>query len=342
MSDHKMDIAIGVDLGGTNMRVAVFGGLVSAGASPSASTIATMLAPLAAHREPVGEPRDPETVARRLSEIIDELATSAGVGTERVPVGIGIAAMLRGYSGMVANAPNLRWRDVPFGSILGGYLGPSRPVTLYNDVNAITYGEYAFGAGIGASDVLAVFVGTGIGGGIVAGGRLVEGATNCAGEIGHVKVAYGEDAPLCACGTRGCIEAFVGGHHLQRRIRRDLAHGFDSLAVELAGGDPAVVHPGHVDEAAARGDRYALDLYAELAPLLAICLGNAVSLLNPGRLILGGGVLLGAPVFREHVVTAMQLAVTPALLEPVTIVDTVLGDDAGIIGSALLAARAGA
>jgi glucokinase len=272
-------------------------------------------------------------------------------------VGIGIAAMLRGHTGIVANAPNLGWRDVGFGALatealakelakhlahapvaaVDAALALPGAITLFNDVNAITYGEYALGAAVGARDVLGVYVGTGIGGGIVADGRLIEGASNCAGEIGHFKVAYGDDAPPCGCGLRGCIEAFMGGVHLQERVRRELMAGAQSAAVRLAGGDPSLVHPGHIDMAAAEGDGYALDLYAEVAPLFAATLANAINLLNPARLVLGGGMLSRAPVLREHVLTSLQLAANRALLDPLTIVEPVLGDDAGIVGSALLA-----
>lgn len=345
------ELCIGVDLGGTHVRMAMYRGLRAARARIVAGAgEESVPEPIFRRRELVGDVRDPGTLAERLARNVVELVAEANAAARVVHVGIGIAAMLRGHQGIVGNSPNLGWRDVPFGPMVqaqlarmfeetfAGVPGRARPgnVYLYNDVNAITYGEYALGAGIGADDVLGVYVGTGIGGGIVAGGRLIEGATNCAGEIGHFKVAYGDDAPLCGCGLRGCIEAFVGGVHLQERIRRELSRGAVSAAVRLAGGDPLLVQPSDLDLAAAEGDRYALDLYAELAPLLAATLANAINLLNPGRLILGGGVLSRTPVFREHVITALELGANRPLLDPLTIVDPVLDEDAGLIGSALL------
>ena len=332
---------VGVDLGGTNMRLGLYRGLAQARARRAAGEAAEMPVPVALHREKVGEPRDAETVATRLAGNIARLLAEAGIpDDERVPVGVGIAAMLRGFEGDVANSPHLRWRNVPFGQLLCERLGPRRPATLYNDVNAITYGEFSLGAGIEATDLLAVFVGTGIGGGLVAGGRLVEGASNCAGEIGHCKVAFGDDAPLCACGARGCVETFAGGIYLQRRIRAELAGGASSLTLELAGSADKVT-PGHLDSAAAQGDAYALAIHDQIAPLLAGALANAICLLNPGCLVLGGGMLMRAPVLRQRVIEAMPPMLTRAQLEPLTIVDTALGDDAGLIGSALLAAEAG-
>jgi glucokinase len=353
--DRASELSVGVDLGGTNIRVALYRGLRALHAARVAGEPAGAPQPIAWQRELVGDEREPASVAAHLARMVVEVLVAAGATGAPVPVGVGVASMLRGHTGIVANAPNLGWRDVAFGALVtealarelarapalpsGAALAAPGPVTLFNDVNAITYGEYALGAAVGARDVLGVYVGTGIGGGIVADGRLIEGASNCAGEIGHFKVAYGDDAPPCGCGLRGCIEAFMGGVHLQERAQRELRAGARSAALRLAGGDPGLVHPGHIDMAAAEGDGYALDLYAEVAPLFAATLGNAINLLNPARLVLGGGVLSRAPVLREHVLTALQVAASRALLDPLTIVEPALGDDAGIVGSALLASE---
>ena len=121
------------------------------------------------------------------------------------------------------------------------------------------------------------------------------------------------------------------------RIRRELAAGTRSLAVDLAGGDPAAVHPGHVDAAAAEGDPWALVLWTELAPLFAVALGNAITLLNPDRVVLGGGMLGRTPTLRDQALVALSMVTPPALLDPVDIVMAALGDDAGLVGAALLA-----
>ena len=317
-------IAIGVDLGGSNLRVAALG---AAGTEE-----------LAARREPVGEPRDPDAVVARVAALVEEVRAAAGAGAgEAVPVGVGIAAMLRDRAGTVARSPHLRWRDVPFGRMLAARLGPARPLGVYNDVNAITWGEHARGAATDAGDVLAVYVGTGIGAGVVAGGRLLEGASSCAGELGHTKVAWDERAAPCACGGRGCVEAYVGGSYLQARARRELAGGARSSAAVHAGG-PEHVTASHVESAAAEGDEWALALWAELGTLLGVALANAVMIVNPARLVLGGGVLSRAPILREHAVAAMTVAATPASLEPLVVRDAALGDAAGLVGAALLAA----
>ncbi|HTM20597.1 MAG TPA: ROK family protein, partial [Kofleriaceae bacterium] len=265
------------------------------------------------------------------------VAHEAGGGDAVIPVGVGVAAMLRDRRGTVANSPHLRWRDVPFGRMLRDRLGSGYRVGVYNDVNAITWGEHQRGAAAGATDVLAVFVGTGIGGGLVANNRLVEGASNCAGEIGHVKVDWSDKARPCNCGKRGCVEAYVGGSYLLERLHTELHGRARSSAVVRAGGAEFVT-PGHIDAAAAEGDRYALALWSELAPLLGVALANAVTLTNPARLVLGGGVLFGAPLLREQAVAAFEIACNAPNRDRCEVVDAALGDDAGLIGSALLAA----
>jgi glucokinase len=259
-------------------------------------------------------------------------------GGENASVGVGIAAMLRDRRGTVAISPHLRWRDVPFGQLLARRLGSQFKVGVYNDVNAIVYGEAVAGAARGCRDVLGVYVGTGIGGGLIVNGQLVEGTSNCAGEIGHCKVRWDDKAEPCACGSRGCVEAYCGGTYVQRRITRELEAGARSSAVKIAGGIEHV-HPGHVDQAAAEGDEWALGLWTELAPLLAITLGNAIAVLNPERLVLGGGMLGRCPTLYELVVTTLMVAGNAPSLEPLSIVEAELADDAGIVGAAHLAAN---
>ena len=326
-----MTAVVGIDLGGTNIRLAAW---------PDATALASqpVPAPAATRREEVGSERAPEALVDRLAGLIDGVLDEAGIDSTGVPVGVGIAAMLRGTDGTVANSPHLGWRDVPFGALLRERLGGQRHVRVANDVDAITYGEWRAGAGMGTNDILGVFVGTGIGAGIIAAGRLLSGAFGCAAELGHVKVTTGDDARPCACGLRGCVEAYVGGAYLQRRARAELAGGAHSLAERLAGSVDAVT-PGHLDAAALEGDDYALDLYAEVAPLLGVVLANAVTVLDPARLILGGGMLSRTPVLRAHVMAAFDIAVNPPAAAELEVLDAALGDDAGLVGSALLAAN---
>lgn len=309
---------IGIDLGGTHLRAAIV---------DDGNHLVDV------HRERVGERRDPESIVERTAQRIETLAGEA----RDVTVGVGFAAMFRDREGTVAVSPQLHWRDVPFGKMLTARLGSRFTLGVYNDANAIVYGEAVAGAARGCRDVLGVYVGTGIGGGLITNGTLVEGTSNCAGEIGHTKVRWDDQAAPCLCGSRGCIEAYVGGGYLLRRIAKELTAGARSSAVTLAGGIEHVT-VGHVDQAAADGDDWALALWTELAPLLAVTLGNAVAVLNPERLLLGGGMLTRCPTFYSLVETTLVVAGNAASLEPLSIELAQLGDDAGIVGSAHLAA----
>jgi glucokinase len=315
-----VSLAIGVDLGGTNVRLAVV------------DTEAGKVTKETKLKLPA---TDPETVTRLIAESIARLDAPAGV-----PLGVGVAAMLRGDTGIVENAPNLGWRGVDLRGLLGAAL-PGRVVELNNDVGAIAYGEFAYGAGRGAHDILCVYAGTGIGGGIVSAGKLVTGASHVAGEIGHTKVVLDDGARACNCGMKGCVEAYAGGKKIAERARAELSAGATSKAVALAGGDPQEVHAGHLDEAARGGDAYATRLWDEIAPLVGAALANAVTVLNPARVIVGGGVLWGAVALRERVLQHYRRFVNPPAGRACEIVPAQLGEDAGLLGSSSLAMRAG-
>lgn len=315
-----MTFQIGMDLGGSNLRAAVFDDSTT---------------PLQVHKELVGDDRAPESIVERVARTIERLAdASAGP----IDVGVGIAGLLRDRRGTVANSPHLQWRGVPFGELLRRRLHARYRLAVYNDMNAITWGEAVAGAARGCRDVLAVYVGTGIGGGLITGGQLVDGASNCAGEIGHTKVRWDDHAAPCMCGGRGCVEAYVGGRYLLARIRRELANrSLKTTVIERAGGSIDAITPGHIDDAALDGDPWALALWTELAALLAVALGNALTILNSERLVLGGGVLERAPALRAMTEIDLMLVAPPASLEPLTVAAAELGDHAGLVGAARLA-----
>lgn len=308
-----MKVAVGVDLGGTNVRAA----LVDTGTG----------AVLADARRPVAD-REPPAVAKLVGDVVREVDPE---GT-RCGVGIGFAGMLRGWTGVVANAPNFGWRDVDFRTLLRAEVGER--AELYNDLNAIAYGEKTWGAARGLRDVLFVYVGTGVGAGLVLDGKLYIGHSHLAGELGHVKVI--PRGRLCGCGQRGCLEAYVSGRNLQARAREDLAKTH-SLALELAGSLDAL-HAGHLDEAALKGDRYAKELMDHAGMLLGVALANAVTVLNPARLVLGGGVWEKSPSLREPTLQWFGEAVNRPSVEGFDLADGKLGDLGGVLGAAALIA----
>ncbi|ABS24385.1 ROK family protein [Anaeromyxobacter sp. Fw109-5] len=318
-----MPLGIGVDLGGTNARAAV----VDADTGEI----------VAAHKEPLRD-RTPAGVVEIVRHAIGEATSAASV----VPgvfgaVGVGVAGQCLGRTGVVLNAPNLGWRDIAFGELLRDALGV--PVRVANDLSVAAWGEKRFGAAKGIDDVVLVFVGSGVGSGLILDGRLYDGAQGVAGEFGHVKVTplRAETAVRrCGCGDWGCLEAYTSGVNVATRVREELAAGARTAIFERVGGDLARVTASLVDDAYRAGDAYARALWAEVGELLGTAIANLVTVLNPARLILGGGVLLGCPALGELVRRTFDAKVSKSAGKGLSIEHAWLGDDAGVIGAAVL------
>jgi glucokinase len=319
-------LRLGVDLGGTNARAALV--------DPSSGAV--VAASKQAHAD-----RAPIAVARGVAEAVRAAARQAGVEPAALgPAGVGVAAQCLGATGVVLNAPNLGWRDVPFGDLLAAELGVR--VRVVNDLSAAAWGEHRLGAARGVEDAALVFVGSGVGSGLILGGRLHEGGGGVAGELGHVKVTPRGVAPRrCGCGEWGCLEAYAGGMNLAARVRDDVAEGKGAAVLAAAGGDASRITASAVEAAYQGGDPYARDLWAEVGELLGTAMANLVTLLNPSRLVLGGGVLLGCPnlerIARAHLGDRASRTARKALV----VAPSALGDDAGVVGAALLAGGGG-
>jgi glucokinase len=307
--------AVGVDLGGTNVRAALVDAAEGLVVGPEVKAA-------------VGEHHSPDEVAALVASVVRAADPERSAAT----VGVGVAAMLRGMSGVVINAPNFGWREVDLRGMLRAHLGER--VEIYNDLKAIAFGEVHWGAARGVTHALFVFVGTGVGSGLVIDGKLDFGQSHLAGEIGHIKVV--RDGRICGCGQRGCLEAYTSGRNIQLRAREELSAGAQSLAVELAGGIQAV-NAGHVDQAAARGDAWARNLVDQVGDILGLALANLVTTLNPTRLVMGGGVWQGCPEIRKRTALAFDATVNIASREGFSIVESILGDAAGVLGAAALA-----
>ncbi|MFL5357650.1 ROK family protein [Archangium sp.] len=306
---------LGIDLGGTFARAAV----VDAQGKIVASA-----------KMALGE-RSPSAVVESIAH-----AAKAAVDAAGTPVsacGVGAAGQIHGDSGVLAVAPNLGWRNVPLGELLRTRLGYG--VKVVNDLSAAAWGELNAGAGRGAQDMYTVFVGSGVGSAIIAGSRLVHGGGGVAGELGHIKVV--PNGRRCGCGELGCLEAYAGGHNLIAQTRELLATGRSHVLMELTGGDPARVSPVTLEQAAEAGDAEAREIYERASLMLAIAIANQVTVLNPARLILGGGVLAHCPGMHRRVLEGVQAYASTTSREGLIITDAELGDDSGLIGAALLA-----
>jgi glucokinase len=316
-------LGIGADLGGTNARAAVV--------DRATGRI------IALHRERLAD-RSPAAVAAVLGTAVRAAAAEGGADLRSLGVvGVGVAGQCLGTTGVVLNAPNLGWRDVPFGELVERAAGVR--ARIVNDLSAAAWGEQHFGAARGIADVVLVFVGSGVGSGLILDGRLHEGARGIAGELGHVKVrpARATTTPRrCGCGQVGCLEAYTGGNNLAERVREELAAGAASQVRDLAGGDLSKVNASLVDRAASRGDAYANALWDEVSELLGTAVANLATLLNPARVILGGGVILGCPDLSRRVLEVTDARISRSAMVGLAFERAALGDDAGVVGAALL------
>jgi glucokinase len=257
--------------------------------------------------------------------------------TESPPagVGVGVAGQIEPATGIVEFAPNLGWHNAPLQADLGQAL--KLPVAVANDVRAAAWGEWLHGAGRGCDDLVCLFVGTGIGGGVVSGGHMMAGCSNAAGELGHVTVDL--HGPRCHCGNTGCLEAVASGWAIARRARQAIAAD-PSAGVSLldrAGGQPEVVTAKIVAQAAHAGDPLARQLIDEVAAALIAGSVGFVNAFNPCRLILGGGVIEGLPELVQRVAQGVRQLALAAASTPLHVLPAQLHNDAGVVGAAALA-----
>ena len=250
-------------------------------------------------------------------------------------VGVGAPGLVDG-DGVLQFAPNLpRILGLAVRDGLEKRL-PGISVTVGNDATCAAWAERVLGAGRGSDELLMVTLGTGIGGGMVTGGRLLMGANGFAGEIGHIVVDV--NGPPCPCGKRGCWERFASGSGLARLGREAALAGRAPRVAQLAGGDPEAVRGEHVTAAAADGDPEALAIVEQFAWWLALGLASLANVLDPECIVLGGGLVEAGGLLLRPVRDAFAgLVEAVAHRPPIRIVLAALGEQAGAVGAALLA-----
>jgi glucokinase len=306
--------AIGVDIGGTKIAIGVVTG---GGEVVQATTIPT--------------PRRQDHLVQRILATIAELRRQH---PDIAAVGAGAAGMVDWPSGHIRWAPNNSYRDLPLQRLLAE--GSGLPSVVENDANAAAWAEATAGAGQGLSNVIALTVGTGIGGGIIMSGELQHGATGIAGEVGHIIINPTGDEQ-CGCGATGCLEAMAAGPALGRAGRRAAAADPTGHLAQLAGGADKVTGET-VHEAAREGDPAARQLFDQLGYWLGIGLASLANVFDPQLIILGGGLVTSGDLLLgparesfERFIFARTHRKLPSL------VPARLGTDAGLIGAALLA-----
>jgi glucokinase len=324
---HKTDAAqhvVGVDLGGTKILAAV----VNAEGQ------------IVAESKQKTKPKDgQDAVIERMAETVRRSVQEAGLDWEEVQaVGVGVPGPMDPETGIVYNPPNLPgWNQVPLGRRLSEALGV--PVFLENDVNLGTLGEHALGAGRGTKDMVGIFVGTGIGGGLILDGKLRSGYRHAAAEIGHMILM--PDGPVCGCGKRGCVEALASRTAIERDIYLGLAAGRESLIPKLTEGEANRLTSGLLVKAWSRGDPLVREIIGRAQWYLGLLTASIVNLIDPEMVVFGGGVAqgLGEDFLPPICVIARQYCIQQMNADKVRIVAATLGDYAGVLGAAVLAHR---
>ncbi|MBF0406759.1 MAG: ROK family protein [Candidatus Riflebacteria bacterium] len=316
MTNDKTGLySVGIDLGGTKIAV----GLCSEGIIRK-----KVLKPTNAEKGPI-------EVIKVMSDAVKEACE--GVPAEKISgVGVGAAGQIDAVTGKVIYAPNLGWENVHLAEVLKKNLSMNIKVT--NDVRAATIAELYYGAGKGLTDFLNIFVGTGIGSGFVINGKIIEGVTNTAGEIGHT--CLDPEGPLCGCGKQGCFEAFSSGRAIENFVKSKLLYGYKSEIMKLADENLNKVSCRIIGQAARNGDSLALSSLERAGMYIGLVIANIHTMLNPQTVILGGGVM----GLKEFIVPAIEKAVEKFVL-PVSKRDNfftmaLCENDAGILGSAAL------
>ena len=307
---------VGVDLGGTNIQAGVL--------SAKNKTLARVAVKTKAET-------GSDQVIRRVVKAVDEAIAEAGLKKADVGgMGIGAPGAINVKKGLVIEAVNLRWKNYPLAEVLRETL--KMPVTVDNDVNVGAWGEHQEGAAKGFDDMLGVFVGTGIGGGLVLKNKLCHGHFMTAGEIGHTVMRA--DAPL----GRRTLENLASRTAVVNLLTQLIKSNHPSVLLELSGGDLTKVRSRLLSEAIAKNDPLAVDVVRQSAVYVGVAVANVVTMLSLPCVVIGGGLAsaLGQR-YVDWVRAAFKEHVFPRELHACKVVATKLHDDAGWVGAALLA-----
>jgi glucokinase len=315
---------IGCDLGGTNLRAAIVD--VSTGEVLHQQSIPTLA------REGY------DAVMQRMADLFIQLIKSASMKKEEIGgIGIGVPGVLDLEKGETLFLPNLpgTWPHVPLRDTIAKLTG--LPTRLLNDVRSITNGEWLFGAGRGFDTVAVFAIGTGIGGGLVINGQLHLGIGGTGGELGHSTIDF--NGPKCGCGNYGCLEAYSSGPAIAAMGMKAVSQGLTTRIADLCEYDLNRITPELIAEAARSGDEIAMDIYEKAGFYLGIAAANVCVSIGPRRIILGGGVAQAGNLLLEPMRRSVKEHVFVMPVDQVEIVQSQLGNNAGVIGVACWSAK---
>jgi glucokinase len=319
----KGDFFVGVDLGGTKILSGVFDPQLNCLGRNKIST-----------KSERGADEVIERIARCVRDAVDECDLDF---KQLRGVGVGAPGAIDAGSGRVVFAPNLQWQNVPLKKILEKDLGV--PVLIENDGNSAMLGVFETELQAKPRGVIGIFIGTGIGGGIIVDGKLYSGFNGTAGEIGHMIIEVG--GPKCNCGNQGCFEALASRTAIFRKITAAVKDGQKTLLTDMLGPELNDLRSGDLRKAIRKGDGFVEKIVEEAAEYTGIATANLINIFNPEIVVLGGGVIdaLSDEMMAIIVETAEDYIVS-GTSKGVEIVASKKGDDAGIIGAAVLARKA--
>lgn len=319
-----MKYSIGIDLGGTDIKA----GLLAVDGTLSCRMVVSTRV-----NEGV------KAIAARIAQTIHQVIAAADIEVphregdtkEIIGIGLGTPGLIIADTGVIHFSPNFPgWNDIPLLDFVTAELGKlGIPLYIDNDVNVMVLGELHHGAGVGYKNVVGLTLGTGVGGGVVIDRKVYHGSENTAGELGHTVVQ--PKGRKCGCGNHGCLEAYAGARHIVERTQQQIAAGRKTCL------NPKGLTPKQVAIAADAGDELALDIFSETGKYIGIALTSIAHILNPQIAIIGGGIaaagenLLFKHIREEFTKRAMDI---PGKME---IVPAKLGNDAGLVGAAMLA-----
>jgi len=310
--------AVGVDLGGTKILAGV---------------VDTKTGRLVASKKKKTKQATHTTLIERITSAVNEAMETAGIDRRSVGgIGVGAAGMVDRKEGVLLAAANLGINNVPITEPLNEYYGV--PTKLGNDVEVATLAEKYFGAGRNCEHFACVFVGTGIGSGIVVNGELIRGATGTAGEVGHTILF--PDGRQCGCGHLGCLEAYASRTAIAKVLKGAIDRGVTSSVASKIDETKGILRSKTIAEAIDEGDKLVSGAIIDGARYLGIGLASVVNFFNPERIILGGGLVEAVDLYFETVKEEVKARSLPIPGKKLKVVKAGLGDYAGIVGAALL------
>ncbi|HEX9029740.1 MAG TPA: ROK family protein [Anaerolineales bacterium] len=317
-----MKAYIGCDFGGTNLKA----GLVD----PLNGLVSEQISIPTLSRE------GPEAVMDRMADLIRSVIARSGLDLADVGgVGISAPGVLDLENGLTLMLPNLpgNWPNVPLRDTISNLTG--LPVALLNDVRAITYAEWRMGAGRGVDTMACFAIGTGIGGGLVINAQLHMGIGGTGGELGHTIIDF--NGPLCGCGNHGCVEAYASGPAIAAMGVKAVTQGLTTHIGPLAEYDLNRITPKLIYQAALSGDPIALDIYAQAGYYIGIAAANVCASVGPRKIVIAGGVSQAGDLLLDPIRRTIRERVFIMPVEQVQVVPAELGNNAGVIGTALWA-----